>query len=315
MLHVHREPRPGGPSRGDGLAFIRRNNVKAHVHPLATSIKVESFEQLQVVKLTSSSSSFVVLNIYRSPSCSISLFLEELADTDSTICAFSDDSLPLCGDLNCPGVDSSSVDDGLAAVLDSLGLELLVDKPIRENNLLDIVATEAPGAFSAIHVDDTGCLSDHRLIRIRLVFGKPLTGAVESTYRNIRKIDFSSFEKILRESPLFTSPANTADAFAAQVADVVSAELDKVAPSGNVSGAQLSQLQSSCHPKRFAPNVNVGGWRNVGLAACANRIASRTVNAAAGRTDLSTTRDLTTTRTRSRHVTTPVCSGRLLGIY
>ena len=102
------------------------------------------------------------------------------------IYAFSNDSLLLCGDLNCPGVDSSTVDDGLAAVLDSLGLELLVHKPTRENNLLDIVATDAPGAFSAIHVDDAGCLSDHRLIRVRLVFGKPATGAIESTYLNIR---------------------------------------------------------------------------------------------------------------------------------
>ena len=152
------------------------------------------------------------------------LFLEELADTISTICAFSNDSLLLCGDLNCPGDDSSSVDDGLAAVLDSLGLELLVDKPTRENNLLDIVATDSPGAFSAIHVDDAGCLSNHRLIRVRLVFGKPPTGAVESIYRNVRRIAFPSFEKTLRESPLFTSPAKTVDASAAQIADVASAE-------------------------------------------------------------------------------------------
>ena len=151
--------------------------------------------------------------------------MEKLVDIVSTICEFSNDSLLLCGDLNCPGVDSSSVDDGLAAVLDSLDLELLVDKPTRENNLPDIVATYAPRAFSAIHVDDASCLFDHRLIGVRLVF----TGAVKSTYRNIRKIDLPSFEKTLRESPLFVSPAKTADAFAAQIADVVSAELDKVA--------------------------------------------------------------------------------------
>ena len=140
VLHVQREPRPGELTRGGGLAVMHRNNVKARVHPLAASIKVESFE-LQVVKLTSFSSSFIVLNIYRPPSCTIPLFLKELADTVSTICTFFNDSLLLCGDLNCPGVDSSSVDDGMAAVLDSLGLELLVDKPTRENNLLNLVAT------------------------------------------------------------------------------------------------------------------------------------------------------------------------------
>ena len=226
MFHVRREPRPGGPSRDGDLAFIHRNNVKARVHPLAASINVESFE-LQMVKLTSSSSSFVVLNIYRPPSCSIPLFLEELADIISTICAFSNDSLILCGDLNCPGVDSSSADDGLAAVLDSLGIELLVDKPTLENNLIDIVAINAPGAFSAIHVDDAGCLSDHRLIRVRLVFGKPPTGRLSRlTATSVESIFLPSRRQYASRCSSHRPP-KTADAFAAQIVDIVS--VDKVA--------------------------------------------------------------------------------------
>ena len=82
-------------------------------------------------------------------------------------------------------------------------------------------------------------------ICVRLVFGKPPTGTIESTY--IRRIDIPSFAKTLCDSLLFTAPAKTADAFAAQIADVVSAELDKVAPSRKVSGAHLSQLRSDCH--------------------------------------------------------------------
>ena len=95
-------------------------------------------------------------------------------------------------------------------MLDSLGVELLVDKPTGENNLLDIVATDAAGPFWAIHVDDAGCLSDHRLIRVRLIFGKPPTGAVELTYRNIRRIDLPFFEKTLSEfAALYISRQNS----------------------------------------------------------------------------------------------------------
>ena len=49
-------------------------------------------------------------------------------------------------------------------------------------------------------------------------------------FRKVKNIDIPTFEQALRRSTLFTNPASTADSFADQLADVVSAELDLVAP-------------------------------------------------------------------------------------
>ena len=52
---------------------------------------------------------------------------------------------------------------------------------------------------------------------------------VEVSFRKVKNIDIPTFEQALRRSTLFTNPASTADSFADQLADVVSAELDLVA--------------------------------------------------------------------------------------
>ena len=60
-------------------------------------------------------------------------------------------------------------------------------------------------------------------------FERPARKAVESTNRNIRRIDLPSFENAIRLSSIFTSPATTADALSDEIADVISDKLDKVA--------------------------------------------------------------------------------------
>ena len=50
------------------------------------------------------------------------------------------------------------------------------------------------------------------------------------TYRKIKQIDTVAFEDILRRSALFTAPATSTDGYADQLADIVSAEFNKVSP-------------------------------------------------------------------------------------
>ena len=153
------------------LKFNYFSHFKVRSHPLADDIKVSSFE-LQLLKLTSSSSSFAILNIYRPPSSSVAIFLDEFADTISTICASLNDKLLIGGDLKCPGVDSSSIDSNLETVLNSFGLDQLVIDSTRDNNLLDVLATDDSSAVSEVCTDDSGCLSDHRLVCAKLAFRK-----------------------------------------------------------------------------------------------------------------------------------------------
>ena len=229
VTHVHRDIVSGGTTRGGGLAIFSRDELKVRSHSLANGLKVTSCE-LQLAKLSSRSTSFAILNIYRPPSNSVPTFLDELADIVSSICASLNYSLLQCGDLNCAGAESSSIDDNLESVLDSLSLNRLVRSPTREDHLLDVLATDARDAVSGVHVDDAGCISDHRLVLAKVKFSRPACRAIESTYRNIRKINLSAFESVLFQSTRFSSPAGTADEFADQVAEVVACELNKVAP-------------------------------------------------------------------------------------
>ena len=56
------------------------------------------------------------------------------------------------------------------------------------------------------------------------------TCAIESTFRNIKKVVLASFETVLRHSVLFASLATTVNAFTDQMVNVITYELDKVAP-------------------------------------------------------------------------------------
>ena len=87
-----------------------------------------------------SSLSVVVVSIYRPPSALISSFIDELDDLLGTIISDSNNKILLCGDFNCPGLDETHIDDALLTVLESYGLQLLVNEPTRGGNILDILA-------------------------------------------------------------------------------------------------------------------------------------------------------------------------------
>jgi len=104
IIHVHRKITEGGPTRGGGLAIISRNSIPVRIHPLAKNFNPTSFE-LQLVLVGTGSSSFVLMNVYRPPSQSKSVFIDELLDVISTVTATSGkDKLLLCGDVNLPGL-------------------------------------------------------------------------------------------------------------------------------------------------------------------------------------------------------------------
>ena len=78
------------------------------------------------------------------------------------------DRLIVCSDLNCPGADSSSVDPGLAAVIDAFGLMQHVCSPTRNNNLLDVFASDSSVSVSDVCIDDASLISDRRLVAAKL---------------------------------------------------------------------------------------------------------------------------------------------------
>ena len=172
------------------------------------------------------------MNVYRPPSQSKSVFIEELLDIISTITASSgNDRLLICGDVNLPGLPGSlNIDVDLQEALESLGLHQHVVQPTRGDNILDILATSGTIPLTRISLSDAGFVSDHRMILASVPTKVRRSVNVTRKSRNLSKINCPEFERRLFESELFSSPANSVDDFCEQLASVVTRELDRVAP-------------------------------------------------------------------------------------
>ena len=231
IIHVHRQIVVDGPTRGGGLAIISRDSISVRTHPLSSSFKPTSFE-LQLALVGSGQSTFILMNVYRPPSQSKSVFIDEFLDIISTISATSgNDRLLICGDVNLPGPPgSSNIDVDLQKALESLGLYQHVAQPTRGDNILDILATSDTLPLTRIALSDAGFISDHRMILISVPSKVRRSVNITRKFRNFSKINCSEFERRLLESELFSSPADNVDDFCEQLASVVTRELDRVAP-------------------------------------------------------------------------------------
>ena len=86
----------------------------------------------------------VIVNIYRRPSASKTVFIDELADLLTALCFQVKDHLLTVCDLNLPGQIRGELDDGFAELLDQLGLVQHVkdfDMANDRGNILDLVIT------------------------------------------------------------------------------------------------------------------------------------------------------------------------------
>ena len=224
--HVHRPIVAGGKTRGGGLAVVSTDSLKAR--PFNLHYQPTTFE-IQTVQFNTSPS-ILLLNIYQPSSPPPAAFFDELGELLACAAVESSASLVLCGDLNCSGDDGQSVGAALEEVLVSGGLEQHVRQPTRGANLLDIVASSDPGIVRDVNVVDCDCVSDHRLVTARIQSRRSPSPTVQTTYRNLKRLNLHDFEAALRRSALFVSPADTVDSYAGQLRTVITEQLNKFAP-------------------------------------------------------------------------------------
>ena len=155
----------------------------------------------------------------------------ELADTLTTLIVNCNDSLVLCGDLNC-GDKDGGLDDRLQAVFDDLGFTQHITEPTRENRLLDVIATDKSVRVEAVRVEESLSLSDHRHLTAQLLCPVAARSTkVQAVKRqNLDKLDIATFEAQLGSSSLFTSPATDVDEFADQIEREITAGLNLQCP-------------------------------------------------------------------------------------
>jgi len=228
-LHVPRPLTADGPSQGGGLAVVYRQSVVVRRHPLADKYRATTFE-MQLVRVGLPPLTHAVIHVYRPQWMStVPDFIDELTGIIASLSVDCNDNIILCGDLNCPGVDSTHVDDRLERALDALDLTQFVNSATRGDNLLDVLASSTSTLVSGVKVDDAGLLSDHRLVSANLTIRCPKANVAYS-WRKLRDVDTRQFEAALRQSELFLTPATTTDAFTDQLTRVVTSQLDAIAP-------------------------------------------------------------------------------------
>ena len=202
---------------------------------------------------------------------------------------------------------STSIDKCLATMLDSFGMEQLVDLPTRDKNLLDVLATYAPGAInrctcwrhglyfrSSAHLhgnihrvaSSKGCwvdLPEHKEDRPAAMFENALVS-----------------RQFLHRLPLQPTLSQTTDCdcdfgWTGQGSH----------QSRNAFGISLSQSPSGCHRKQSRLRENVADGRSSG------RRPRHLLLMLSPRTNRSTTNAATSSTDGSLAVQTPVSNGRL----
>ena len=232
VLHTHRPRRNGG-----GLALIYCNTMSAR---FVKSRFVPTAFELQLVGLQVGNNLVKIANIYRPPSASKSLFLDEFSELLTSISLGLDERLVVCGDFNLPGISATCVDSELQSLLDTHGCRQHVTSPNRYDvsrriaSLLDLVITCQQPAMqslvSNVDVISSHGLSDHRVVICDLSVRRVKAPALYYTYRNIKAIDANDFERRLRLSSIVINPPDTPDEFVAEMNSCITHILDEIAP-------------------------------------------------------------------------------------
>ena len=141
----------------------------------------------------------------------------------------------MCGDFNCPG-PNSTVDTELLSLFDYHGLRQHVSNPTHHtsttNNVLDLlVGSSDSDRIASVEVLPSHDVSDHDLVTWSIARQPlPPRHTITFSFRNIKSIDLPRFQDDIKNSSLFTDPAESADEFAVQIDRVVTDILDVHCP-------------------------------------------------------------------------------------
>jgi len=218
-------------SRGGGVSVIYRSSLSASA--LSTSISSATFESMGL-KITSGTSVWNIFGIYRPPPAPNAGFFDELRDFISEV-HLMPGLLLLCGDFNCPGDSSDTLDDRLLDVADSFNISICSSTATglksdgSPGNLLDFIMHNGTDVVSDFKTANTG-VADHLLVMASLRFPKVNAKVVSFTSRNLKRLDFDRFQGELLKCSFISNPSQDVDVFVDQLQDDVTSVLDRLAP-------------------------------------------------------------------------------------
>ena len=203
--------------RGGGVAAIIKSDLSCK---RLTNICFSTFEAL-LVKISSSSKSFAIGTIYRSPGHPNN-FLVEFGEFLSTLIAKYDDFL-LGGDFNIH-MDNATDESmkKMTSLLHNFGLKQHVNVPTHSGgHILDLVITKNNTQLVQSVAVKEG-ISDHSSILVSIGFAIEKKKLVKQTFHQFKKLDLAKFQDDICNSELFDNSVADAEILATQYDSVVS---------------------------------------------------------------------------------------------
>ena len=169
-----RADRSVGTKKGGVIIYIRN-----FLSPGANLLTSGSHGIIEYAVLAIPSASMSLVCVYRPPTAELSDFVHVLSEIKRSLAQLpSQNSLILCGDLNFPNIKwpttviqggSLMLRQQAQALLDFFGeffLQQLIEEPTRENNILDLFATDDDQLVLRYEVRTKSNISDHNLVKI-----------------------------------------------------------------------------------------------------------------------------------------------------
>ena len=232
--------------------------------------------------------------IYRPPPFPTAPFFDEFNTLADIL-----ENLPgeniILGDFNCPSLQNS-IDHRLSSILSDRSYIQHISEPTRGNNLLDLLISfstsspstnvsnsqSQPSFIQAVQLHSMP-FSDHAMITFVLQFPRPTAKTKTFTYRNLRNVDTSYFQQLIRNSRIFTNPPSEVDEYASQLDSDISAALDIVAPSitktkrvsarptpkwmtGDILSSRRTTRQLERRYRRTGSELDFAAWKKAGRA-------------------------------------------------
>jgi hypothetical protein len=185
FLHANRQNKRGG-----GVGLLVSTAIET---TLNGSENKNSFEYAEWI-VKNKQFTIMIAVIYRPPSLSFSLFIDEFSDYLSA-CLSAKNNIVIMGDFNIK-VNAPEDTDTIKfmELLNSFDLKQHVKCPTHvSGNTLDLIITKAEMSFSISEPTESWYISDHCFVDANLGLKKPVHQIKEVTFRKIRNIDQSSF--------------------------------------------------------------------------------------------------------------------------
>ena len=233
LLHV---PRPKAKGRGEekkekvagGVAVLLKTSF------ITKKEKVSKFTSFEVMEVTAASKkdSVRVCVIYRPPSTSKTVFLEEFQDYLDSL-THSKGKLVVLGDFNFHYDRRDNAEaNKLRELLFSMNLDQHVQAPTHvHGHTLDLVLTRSSEAVVKNMQVHAPVMSDHAPITFSLVTHRPPPERKLISYRKLKQIDMVKFKADIQNSALVHDPSSgSMDEMVEQYNETLARILDQHAP-------------------------------------------------------------------------------------